>query len=86
MKLGKTQIGVLKSLNEFKSGWVDGPYGPGWNWGTKSKTRRALDSLVIKGLAVKTECEWEPNGPKIYPQYTISEAGKSLLLGDVKTK
>lgn len=81
MKLGTTQLGVLKCLSERQRGWVDGPYGSGWVWGTQSGTRRTLESLVKKGLVTKGEYQWRPDEPKTYPQYTLSEAGKDYLQG-----
>lgn len=36
MKLGTTQLGVLKCLSERQRGWVDGPYGSGWVWAHKA--------------------------------------------------
>lgn len=81
MKLGTNQLGVLKCLQERERGFVDGPYGSGWVWGTQSGTKKILESLVKKGLVTKGEYQWRPDEPKTYPQYTISQAGSVYLLG-----
>jgi hypothetical protein len=48
--LGKNQKGVLQSLRDHGS-WHTGA---GWYWDTFANTERILDSLVKRGLVVRT--------------------------------
>lgn len=48
--LGREQLGVLKSLRDHGR-WSRGC---GWIWSTHGKTERILDSLVKRGLVIKS--------------------------------
>jgi hypothetical protein len=51
-ELGTAQEFVLHSLNEINNGvWWPGC---GWSWGTPAATVRVLDSLELRGLAVRS--------------------------------
>lgn len=50
-KLGHVQRHVLSALN----GWGYYYPGCGWRWGNTSTTVRVLESLVRRGLVIRTE-------------------------------
>lgn len=54
MRLGKTQLAVLRALRDHKT-WHCNGYGCGWTWSNKSETIRIMDSLVKAGFATKDE-------------------------------
>ena len=71
--LGTVQRGCLDALFQHRS-WRENGVLSGWVWGTPSQTEKALDSLVKRGLVVKT-------GDK----YTLSKVGSELLVDLCKT-
>jgi len=79
MKLTETQQGVLRGISDRVHGWIDRPYGCGWVWGTQSRTRKAAEALLKKGLVNKGDFQWSPLDTKTYPQYTLSEKGEKYL-------
>jgi DNA-binding PadR family transcriptional regulator len=68
--LGNVQRGVLASLARE-------PYPGGWYWQNRSVTLRALESLVRRGLAVRSE-RTDAIG-RTYQSYRISDAGRQAL-------
>ena len=52
-KLGERQQIMLRHLRE-RGVWYGGC---GWSWGTYSETVRIMESLVARGLAVKTTAQ-----------------------------
>lgn len=79
MKVGKIQLALLKVLSDRERGWIDRPYGCGWVWSTPAFTRRVLESLVKKGLVDKGLFKSDQYPSGIYPQYTVSTAGRNHL-------
>lgn len=79
MILGKNQLAVLKSLEEYRNGYIAFPWGCGWVLNTRQGTIKIIETLVKKGLADKGTYTTEEG--KSYTQYTISQAGKVYLLG-----
>ena len=75
--LGANQEGVLRSLVE-RGGWSEGC---GWMWDTHASTRRILDTLVKRGLAIKqTRVRRLPprNLPVSYDFYEATDDGVEL--------
>ncbi|MGL5386667.1 MAG: hypothetical protein ACRDCA_12565 [Serratia sp. (in: enterobacteria)] len=68
LKLGKNQQSCLEWLYSRK-GWFPGC---GWIWNGRSGTIRIMESLVKKGVAVKS-------GSAATPQYTINKKGLEHL-------
>ena len=74
MKLGKNQRAMLDCLKRHNGYWHSGC---GWYWDTDSGTRRILDSLVRRGLVVRTESAkcFGPYNARV--RYDITEEGRS---------
>lgn len=75
-KLGYTQVGVLHAMNR-NSRWFPAC---GWTWENRSKTTRALDSLVRHGIVDHAEQVMD-NGSK-RQVYTITEFGREVAEAD----
>lgn len=75
--LGANQERVLRSLVE-RGGWSEGF---GWMWDTHANTRRILDTLVKRGLAIKeTRVRRLPprHLPVKYDFYQATDEGAAL--------
>ena len=71
MKLGKTQIEVLRCLRE-RGQWYDGC---GWHWDNYSGTTKLLDSLVRRGHATKVLMKGQDENPW-RPKYVYKPINK----------
>ncbi len=84
-RLGSIQLGCLKALKEL------GPWPTGaWTWSNQSTTKRALDSLVKRGLV-----DYVDRGPQqptrhwAFPVrflYVINDAGREHLAANEPTR
>lgn len=73
--LGGLQRHALEALARHNGGtWYPGA---GWVWANTSTTVRLLESLVGRGLAVRTEkTGMAGTRPEQYPVFTITDKGR----------
>jgi DNA-binding MarR family transcriptional regulator len=76
MRVGKTQLEVLKCLGEHPKGWSQYC---GWTWGTISETKAILKALVKKGLVQAQRVNPPGSLLGIRDVYTLSDAGIKFL-------
>lgn len=70
--LGENQVHALRALVEH-SGWRPGC---GWIWANRSTTVRLLDSLVRRGLAVRTDVPDRHVPSRTNPHYEPTQQGR----------
>lgn len=70
--LGENQVHALRALVEH-SGWRPGC---GWIWANRSTTVRLLDSLVRRGLAVRTDVPDRYVPGRTSPRYEPTQQGR----------
>jgi hypothetical protein len=76
MRVGKTQLELLKCLGQNPIGWFQYC---GWTWGTISETKGILKALVKKGLVKVQRVNPYNMLDKARDVYTLSDAGIKFL-------